>query len=525
MTHEVLSLKWRPQTFQEVIGQEHITRSFQNAILKNQIGHAYLLAGTRGIGKTSMARIFAKALRCENRLQGANPCYQCRSCKEIKAGLSMNVVEIDGASNNSVEDIRDLINRIQSLPTFGSYKIYIIDEVHMLSTSAFNAMLKTLEEPPEHIIFIFATTEPEKLLSTVLSRCQRFDFKNASIETLVKHITHIAEKENIQFNSPGLIRTVCIQGNGSFRDTLSLIDQILCFSGKKIIDENTVSKALGLSNFSSIRKLTQGMLEGNLKLVGEVYCSILQENVDLENICRSILDHLYEILNQPNSTNYSIQEILWVYEALAQDFEWALKSLSPEKTIEIIFHKITLRRNLFLDKSTTKKEIVKEETLTQENKLPAKNTDYEQLPNNKIISWPDFIHYVRNISPVMASNLEQGNILQNIDFSLKEICAQIGFKPSGKVFYDYLKESQADEKLREYLASYTRKDLDSISVQLIFVDGHSGKNENFKTQIETTLEDEKALNKKREQQILAHPIIQQAKEIFHSKINNVELNT
>ena len=374
MTHEVLFLKWRPHTFQEVIGQEHITRSFQNTILKNQIGHAYLLTGTRGIGKTSMARIFAKALRCENRLQDANPCGQCRSCREIKAGLSMNVIEIDGASNNSVEDIRDLINRIQSLPTFGNYKIYIIDEVHMLSTSAFNAMLKTLEEPPKHIIFIFATTEPEKLLSTVLSRCQRFDFRNASVETLVKHITHITEKENILFSSPDIIRTVCVQGNGSFRDALSLIDQILCFSDKKIIDEHTVSKALGLSNFSCIRKLTQSILEGNLKPVIEIYRGILQENVDLENICRDLLNYLYEIMTQPNSTNFSIQEILWIYEVLAQDFEWALKSLSPEKTVEIIFHKVTLRRTLFLKKSITKKDVEENQALVQEKKLKVTQT-------------------------------------------------------------------------------------------------------------------------------------------------------
>ncbi len=518
MAYQVLSLKWRPQTFQDVIGQEHITRSLQNAILKNQLGHAYLFTGTRGIGKTSVARIFAKALRCEGRLPDANPCHQCRGCKEVEAGLSMNVIEIDGASNNSVEDIRELISRIQVLPTFGNYKIYIIDEIHMLSTSAFNAMLKPLEEPPEHIIFLFATTMPEKLLNTVLSRCQRFDFRNASIKTLIKHVKNIAEKESIQFTSSDLIKTVCVQGNGSFRDTLSLIDQILCFSNGKAIDENTVSKALGLSNSSNIRKLTQGILEGNLKIVSESYNNILEENVDLENICRSLLDDFYNIAVQSNSTDFSIQEILWIYEVLAQDFEWALKSLTPEKTIEIIFHKVTLRRTLFVKKDT-KKVIPGQQKELENPPTPLRNSEQENL------SWPKFIDYVNNISPVLASNLEQGNILQNIDFNLEKICAQVGFKASGKVFYDYLKESRADKTLKQHLTDYTNKDLDSVDVQFVLVDSHIKHSTEFKTQIETKIENEKALNEKRKTQLLNHPMIAKAEKMFHGEVRNIELNS
>jgi DNA polymerase-3 subunit gamma/tau len=175
--YQVLARKWRPKKFNDVIGQEHITKTLVNSIEKNKVAHAYLFTGTRGVGKTTIARIFAKSLRCENRLEDFNPCGECNSCKSIDSSNSLDYVEIDGASNNSVDNIRELIENVNYLPSSGKYKVYVIDEVHMLSNSAFNALLKTLEEPPAHVVFIFATTDPHKLLGTVLSRCQRFDFK------------------------------------------------------------------------------------------------------------------------------------------------------------------------------------------------------------------------------------------------------------------------------------------------------------------------------------------------------------
>lgn len=353
MAYQVLSRKWRPKKFEDVVGQEHVTRSIQNAIVKNKLGHAYILTGTRGIGKTSVARIFAQSLRCENKDDRANPCGECRGCQEFISGSSMNVFEIDGASNNSVDDVRELVNNVQTLPTFGAYKVYIIDEVHMLSTSAFNALLKTLEEPPAHTIFLLATTEPHKLLDTVLSRCIRFDFRNASVETLVLHLKRISEVEGIKFQDERLINILAQQGKGSFRDTLSLMDQVLSFCSENIVDEVGFSTALGLAKLSTVSELGQSIIIGDATKAIHLFNSMLGENVTPESIVTSLLDFFFELIQEidtlgnlnlaDETRNYlqsaTMDEIFWVYESLSRDFSWALESLSPEKTINIILQK------------------------------------------------------------------------------------------------------------------------------------------------------------------------------------------
>ena len=520
MAHKVLARKWRPQTFQEVIGQEHITRSLQQAILNNRLGQAYLLTGTRGIGKTSVARIFAKTLRCKNRQQDGNSCGQCQGCQEAELASSMNVLEIDGASNNSVDDIRDLINKIQGLPTFGTYKIYIIDEVHMLSTNAFNALLKTLEEPPEHIIFLLATTEPHKLPSTVLSRCQRFDFRNASLETLVKHLENIIQKEQIQFASRDLLETICIQGAGSFRDTLSLLDQVLCFSAGRAIDENMVSQALGLAKKTSLKKLVEGIFNGKTTIVSEIYHNLLYQNVDLENICRGLLDYLYETITQLDGfgTALSTEEAFWVYETLAQDFEWALKSLSPEKTVEIILHKTTLRRTFF----STKKETTKKQTISPHVTSTAPSLKTPLVGESK--SWDGFIGHLHKISPVTANNLEQGNIIEEIHFDSEKVIAKIGFRPSAKVFHDYLQGEEVKAKLKEYLSNYLNKDTSAIDLRFVLFNRPEAEKEKFKTRMEIKIEREKTLKKEQEEKILGNLMLKQAEEMFHSKVDRVKLN-
>lgn len=378
MSYQVLARKWRPKRFQDVIGQSHITKSLQNALSRDKLGHAYILTGTRGIGKTSVARIFAKAIRCESKLEDSNSCGSCESCQDFDSSSSMNVVEIDGASNNSVDDIRDLIGNIQYLPTSGKYKIYIIDEVHMLSTSAFNALLKTLEEPPAHAIFILATTEPEKLLGTVLSRCQRFDFRNAAVVDLVEHLKKISESENIQFEDESIIKQIAIQGKGSVRDTLSLLDQVLSFSENGVINEQSVSFALGLAKTSVIIELVSSILNGDREEVVRLYKNLLNENVSVKNICHSILDEFYLFISQidnsenlkkrwpkVDSTQLQSGEVFWIYESISKDVSWTLSSLSPENCTEIALQKVTLR-NSFFEKGEMPKKKVNNSSINEE---------------------------------------------------------------------------------------------------------------------------------------------------------------
>jgi len=225
VAYTALYRKFRPKTFSEVVGQEHVTQTLKNQIKSGRVGHAYLLTGGRGRGKTSTAKILARAINCLNPQDG-EPCNECEICKANLEGTLTDVIEMDAASNNSVEDIRSIKEKINFLPTLAKYRVYIIDEVHMLSTGAFNALLKTLEEPPEHVKFILATTEPQKLLATILSRCQRFDFKKISNEDLIKRMKVVCEESGIQITEPAL-NIIATLSEGAARDALSILERCL----------------------------------------------------------------------------------------------------------------------------------------------------------------------------------------------------------------------------------------------------------------------------------------------------------
>ena len=233
MSYTALYRKWRPASFQDVKGQEHIVQTLKNQIESGRVGHAYLFCGTRGTGKTSIAKIFARAVNCEHPVSGS-PCNECEICRGIITGSSMNVVEIDAASNNGVENIREIREQVQYPPTEGKYRVYIIDEVHMLSTGAFNALLKTLEEPPAYVIFILATTEVNKIPVTVLSRCQRYDFKRISMETVAARLKELTKAEQIPAEERALAY-LAKAADGSMRDALSLLDQCVAFHYGKLL--------------------------------------------------------------------------------------------------------------------------------------------------------------------------------------------------------------------------------------------------------------------------------------------------
>src|SRR5438445_11392368 len=245
MSYQVLARKWRPKTFEQVVGQETVTRTLQNALSSGRIGHAFLLSGARGVGKTTTARILAKALNCgKTDAPTATPCDECSSCTEIAGGTSLDVHEIDGATNNGVEQVRELRESARYNPARDRYKVWIIDEVHMLSTGAFNALLKTLEEPPPRVKFIFATTEYHKIPDTILSRCQQYDFRLIPARELVAHLRQVADGEAVQVSDETLGR-LARAAEGSVRDALSLFDQVLSFSGNEVRDED-LGALLGL---------------------------------------------------------------------------------------------------------------------------------------------------------------------------------------------------------------------------------------------------------------------------------------
>lgn len=290
--YQVLYRKYRPKVFADVYGQEHVTSTLKNEIKENRIAHAYLFTGSRGTGKTTCAKILAKAVNCENSVDG-EPCNECEVCKGLDSGTIYDVVEIDAASNNGVDNIRDLREEANYTPSRGKYRVYIIDEVHMLSTGAFNALLKTLEEPPSHVIFILATTEVHKLPATILSRCQRFDFKRIQPETMSVRLKQVAQLEGMELDDDAAILIARI-ADGALRDGLSILDQ--CAGRSKKIDSALVSEVAGLAGHEALYKLTDCICTQNSSSAMTVISELYQNSYDMERLCVEMINHLRNFL-------------------------------------------------------------------------------------------------------------------------------------------------------------------------------------------------------------------------------------
>jgi DNA polymerase III subunit gamma/tau len=293
VSYEVFARKYRPQTFDDLVGQAHVSRTLKNAVAQNRLAHAYLFVGPRGVGKTSTARILAKSLNC---VKGptVTPCGECDNCREIAAGNSLDVIEIDGASNNSVEDVRQLRENVRYAPAKGRYKIYLIDEVHMLSPAAFNALLKTLEEPPEHVKFIFATTEPQKVLPTILSRCQRFDLHRIAAKLIAKHLQFIAGKENITLE-PAAAHAIARGAEGGLRDAESMLDQLVAFCGEKI-SENDVLDVFGFTSEQTVVDLTGQILRGKTPDAIDLLHQQSEAGKDMMRLMSDLIAYLRDLL-------------------------------------------------------------------------------------------------------------------------------------------------------------------------------------------------------------------------------------
>lgn len=317
MSYTALYRKFRPQSFDEIVGQEHITKTLKNQIIAGRVGHAYLFNGGRGTGKTSAAKVLARAVNCLNPKDG-EPCNECEICKAALSGSLTDIVEMDAASNNSVEDIRSIREEVNFLPTLAKYRVYIIDEVHMLSTGAFNALLKTLEEPPAHVKFILATTEPQKLPATILSRCQRFDFKKISNADIIRRLEYVAKESNIEITEEAL-NLIAILSEGAMRDALSILERCLQ-DGETNIDENKIKDLVGIPKLTYIHSIVKAFLEYNVDEAIKAVDTVLNEGKDLNNLLWEIIKYVKDILVY-KATNkleiYSKEEIEQIKE-LAQ---------------------------------------------------------------------------------------------------------------------------------------------------------------------------------------------------------------
>ncbi len=307
MEYIVSARKYRPTTFQSVVGQSSITTTLKNAIKNNQLAHAYLFCGPRGVGKTTCARIFAKTINCSNVSADFDACNECESCKAFNENRSYNIHELDAASNNTVEDMRSLIDKVRVPPQMGKYSVYIIDEVHMLSSQAFNTFLKTLEEPPKHAIFILATTEKHKIIPTILSRCQIFDFNRISVEDAVNHLKYVSQSEGVSAEEEAL-NIIAQKADGAMRDALSIFDQVVAFSGKDITYQQVIEN-LNVLDYDYYFKITDALLAGDYKQTLLIFDEILKKGFDAQHFISGLAGHFRDLLVSKDPATVRLMEV------------------------------------------------------------------------------------------------------------------------------------------------------------------------------------------------------------------------
>lgn len=365
--YQALYRKWRPQTFDDVVGQEHVTKTLKSEIESGKISHAYLFIGSRGTGKTSCAKIFAKAVNCLAP-KGGNPCGECDICKEIQSESALDIVEIDAASNNGVENIRSMREEVMFSPTKCKYRVYIVDEVHMLSAGAFNAFLKILEEPPEHVIFILATTELHKIPATIISRCQRFNFKRISTEDIIKRIEFVCENEGIKIE-PKAAELIAKCADGGMRDALSILDQCANSCENNVTFENA-KKILGISSGNQTEKFAENILKNNsldcIKIIDEIH----QESVNILKFCESVMEYfrnvMIETINKSRE-DVSLKRILEILDVLQVSYQNISSGANAKLEMEITAVKLCENTGAAVGVSTAPKE---EKSVSKETAPP-----------------------------------------------------------------------------------------------------------------------------------------------------------
>lgn len=464
--YQTLYRKYRPNTFEKVKGQDVIVKTLKNAVLNNKISHAYLFEGPRGTGKTSIAKIFAKTINCENLIDG-QPCNKCVSCTQINEGNPLDVIEMDAASSNSVEDIRDLINKSTVMPYNSKYKVYIIDEVHMLSQGAFNALLKTLEEPPKHIIFILATTDPQKLLSTIISRCQVFEFKKISIECIKENLEYISNLENIKITTEALY-TISRLADGGMRDAISILDQVIAFKSDDI-DASDVHKINGTLTQEELIYFINNIFKSDIEKIYLNLDDYEKRGINLIKLMDEIVVFLNNILITKYAPNYASKnginiKIYEEFNNISKDlltkyilsYEECINKMRQSSNPKLIME-LELIKNASENNIQDKVVIEKKEDKKLENKVetkiePVKNNDinYSLLENLKEIRTNNTLHYINKKDIIDMKN----QIAKVKDFmldskfdKLPELILDGNIKAVGNNYLLMVYESEIDSKI------------------------------------------------------------------------------
>jgi DNA polymerase-3 subunit gamma/tau len=549
MSYLVLARKWRPKVFDDVIGQEYIIQTLKNAISSGKTAHAFIFSGPRGVGKTSTARIVAKAINCKDGPTHL-PCSECTNCQEISEGNSLDVIEIDAASHTGVKDIREIIENVKYLPSSGKTKIYIIDEAHMLSQSAFNALLKTLEEPPPHVLFILATTEVQKIPVTILSRCQRYDFKKVSTDKIKDRIMLVTSTENINITEE-TIYLIAQESDGSLRDALSLLDQLVATFGTDINHEEA-TRILGLLDKQLLRKAVSSIFNKDTKMCLETLNEASLKGVSPKRFAEDLLKMLRNALIirtcgggiisnisteeireiELLSNDHSIENLELLFNLMLKGAEEVQQSFYPQMALEVTLVKLTIMDTSIAiedilktieklsdklgnanpssyDKEVSHTRAVKQMAKTQRDKSPdveskndTKGSEDIKDDNTINVEGLDFLGFLKEKKPVIAMQLEHAESMKIGDSIIK-----IEF-PSQSTHYDYIARKETQDTIRKLSKEFFGRDYKIVAL------ASSSNAEN------TSLSDK---NSKIRSQIQNTQAVQDAMEILRGRIVNIKI--